>query len=793
MSHQSDTCLGVREQRRATHRIAQRRERSRRRLHKGQTLVIFVLSFTVLLGLAGLTIDVARAYDLYGRMQRAAEAGALAGVLYMPLNYTANYSDGNNAVKRALQETVKNGFGASVLAGLPATLTTSYFNCPNPSASFEVAVCQSPTNASDLQVYVTQTLNLVLLNGLGVRPITLRAVAQADYVPPVQIAARQNYVGDRIECSPGNSENTNSSYCAAVQSGGNTNRLQYFFAAMDGPSQLQESGDPHVYCTEGPSQIKAGTGLDDDKNAGSDSITTYNGYKTDHQQYINTRDASISQYCGKPSPGGNPGNPDYQPDGYSSTATASSVHPGGYNYQMNIQAGTGNVNLWIYNPFFTPGVSNGPDYFMDNAPSTPSDFYRGPSGDGILNFNGHYDSPYFYFATVVTVYNMPSLYDRTGDTLYNNNAQEIFYPLDAEPNDLALHNCASGQVLDVMGAYSGDSGLVNNNSYHGGVVPNVGCVTPSAANGLACAAATSSTLSNWCKMTVGGSPVSLLDGTGNASGFSTYRVVVEAVGLGSSFLCPNKCTGAATNAADPRGYDYNVTATSGFGQHDYALKACLTSATGAYGTTGCGIGAKGAGKYNQPYVTFYGINNADESFTQVLGTASPNKNYPQTSCITTNTTPYACSDLACIPTSFAGRTITLRIYDPGDAPTGDIYLAIVPPDPTTATLSYTAAYPSPSTTIETATFDGDLAIHTRFNAAYAGYRPFNGLWLNVAITFKPNYVGDCALSTDLANAPGWWQLAWLSSNGPKAGNPQVDSMTISFTTIGSPQHLVAVH
>lgn len=789
MSRQSDTRLGVREQRRATHRIAQRRERLRRHMHKGQTLIIFVLSFTVLIGLAGLTIDVARAYDLYGRMQRAAEAGALAGVLYMPLNYSTNYSDGNNAIKRALQETVKNGFGAAVLAGLPATLTSSYFTCPNPPASFDVAVCPSPTNSSDLQVYVTQTLNLVLLNGLGVAPITLRAVAQAEYMPPIQIASRQNYIGDRIECSPGNSENTNSSYCASVQTGGNTNRLQYFFASMDGPSQLQESGDPYVYCSEGPSQMSNSTNLLTDPNAGSDTITTYNGYTTDHPQQTGlVLNSSLSQYCGKPTPGGVPGNPDYQPDGYSSNITASTVHPGGYNYQMNVQQGTGNIGVWFYNPFFTPGVASGPDYFVDNG---ASNFYRGPTGDGITTFNGHYDSPYFYFDTWITVYNMPNLYDRTNDGAPI--TQEVFHPLDAEPNDLALHGCPSGDVLDVTGAYSGDAGLLNNNSYHnsGGIGPGVGCVNPAtntAVNSiLQCSAATSSMLPNWCQVMMADvngnpttTPLSLPDGTPPNTG--RYRVVVEAIGLN---------TGPATNAADPRGYDYNVTTTSGFGQHDYALKACLITATGAYGTTGCGIGAKGAGKFNQPFVTFYGINNQNEAFQQYLGTATPNANYPQYSCVTTNTTPYVCSDLACIPTEFAGRTISLRIYDPGDgSPNSDMYLAIVSPNTANATVDYTTAYGG---AVQTASFDGDTAIHTRFSTAYNGYRPFNGLWLNVRITFAPNYTGDCALTTNLTNSAGWWQLAWLSPNGQKAGNPTLDSTTISFTTVGSPQHLVAVH
>ncbi|MGZ6391473.1 MAG: hypothetical protein ACXWQZ_19720, partial [Ktedonobacterales bacterium] len=455
-------------------------------------------------------------------------------------------------------------------------------------------------------------------------------------------------------------------------------------------------------------------------------------------------------------------------------------------------SGTGNVNLWIYNPYFTPGVPNGgPDFFIDKGAGA-TDFYRGPTGDGIMNFDGvHYDSPYFYFATVVTVYDMPNLYDRTFD---GGARQETFYPLDAEPSDLALHGCASGQVLDVIGHYTGDRGLLDNNSYHnpGGIQAGKGCIDPTDPR-LPCAAVAPSTLSSWCRMKndlTGGNTVSLLDGSSSVTGNATYRVVVEAVGLGSSWLSDTSGAGAATNPADPRGYDYNVTATSGYGQHDYALKACLSSATDAYGSTGCGIGAKGAGKFNQPFVTFYGINNANEAFQQVLNTPNVNKNYPQTSCVTSNATPYACSDLACIPTEFAGRTISLRIYDPGDAPTGDMYLAIVPPDTTTADVNYASSYASP---IQTAPFDGDVGIHTRYSSSYDGYRPFNGLWLSVAITFHPNYVGDCALTTNLANAPGWWQLAWISPNAPRAGNPNLDSMTISFTTIGSPQHLVAVH
>src|SRR5690348_3043347 len=104
---------------------------------RGQSIIIFALTLTVLLGFAGLAIDVARIYDLYARMQRAAEAGVLAGVLYMPTSYnSARPGDGLSAVSRALAETYKDGFGPAPLVA-PDTAAR-----PTPPAVVEVAVCQ---------------------------------------------------------------------------------------------------------------------------------------------------------------------------------------------------------------------------------------------------------------------------------------------------------------------------------------------------------------------------------------------------------------------------------------------------------------------------------------------------------------------------------------------------------------------------------------------------------------------------------------------------------------------------
>src|SRR5260221_3023157 len=79
---------------------------SERSQQRGQTLVIFALSLTVLIGFAGLAIDVLRTYDLYAHEERAAEAGALAGVIYMPNFYSAKATgiDNNSAITRALIE-----------------------------------------------------------------------------------------------------------------------------------------------------------------------------------------------------------------------------------------------------------------------------------------------------------------------------------------------------------------------------------------------------------------------------------------------------------------------------------------------------------------------------------------------------------------------------------------------------------------------------------------------------------------------------------------------------------------
>ncbi|MGD8486092.1 MAG: pilus assembly protein TadG-related protein [Chloroflexota bacterium] len=80
------------------------RERTRER---GQVLPLFVLMSVVLLGGAALLTDVAWWWVNEQRMQRAADAGALAGAIHLPGNEAL-------AFQRALTETAKNGYANGV-------------------------------------------------------------------------------------------------------------------------------------------------------------------------------------------------------------------------------------------------------------------------------------------------------------------------------------------------------------------------------------------------------------------------------------------------------------------------------------------------------------------------------------------------------------------------------------------------------------------------------------------------------------------------------------------------------
>jgi Flp pilus assembly protein TadG len=361
---------------------------------RGQTLIIFALTFSVLIGMLGLAIDTVRIYNLYAEMQRAAEAGALAGVIYMPNYYVSDlpYAPGDSAVCRAMQETVKNGFGTT--CSPESAAPTAAVACPADVTVVVVAVCQVAAKPDDLVVYVTQTMNLAFLSAFGLGPLTITAHAQAEYLPPVQLATNDasgggagNW-GGLGECQ---------SYTSPPVRIDCDDTLRSFAANIAGPAELKEQGDAFVNCEEGASYVAA---ADSSYSAGA-PYTAYNGYPTNHPQF---GDAGLtSSHCGA-------GNPDQQT--FTGPATQGSAHPGGYAFYVHIyQAGS---NLWLYNAPFVPASPTDctNEYPLDafhwycngNTPITPSNYFVGSN-----YANAGFADPNLYFAVTYSIYSIPAL------------------------------------------------------------------------------------------------------------------------------------------------------------------------------------------------------------------------------------------------------------------------------------------------------------------------------------------------------------------------------------------------
>lgn len=361
--------------------FARRSTRRMRRASRGQTLLIFALSFTVLIGFMGLAIDTVRLYDTYARMQRAAEAGALAGVIYMPNNYTTNLttSPGDNAVCRAWNEVFKNSFGQSCAD--PTKIGSNY--CPSSVSATEVAVCSvkdasGATKPYDLAVSITESVNVLFLSALNVAPISLTVTAVAEYLPPVQIASDPSGQGGTGSWGTfGECGNSGSSASAACTGTG----VRNWAGNINGPGELKEQGDPLVSCAEGPST----GGPDPSANTAPnpEPYTTYTGLPTNHPQNglaSNTEPTGCT-------------NSDtssvFSGAAYIDTTGAVQTHTG-YAFYVNMENAAATTNVWIWNAPFDPSPPPSCNGRQGTGQSAYDIYYQ-------FNCKGNSGSPYPYY------------------------------------------------------------------------------------------------------------------------------------------------------------------------------------------------------------------------------------------------------------------------------------------------------------------------------------------------------------------------------------------------------------
>jgi hypothetical protein len=160
--------------RRLLHLAAQRAERGSRS-QAGQVLPLFVIMSIAILGGAALLTDVAWWWTFEQRAQRAADAGALAGAIYLPGNQ-------GRAFSTAIAEAAKNGF-------------------VNGTDGVVVTPRRDPANARKLIVDVdgpveTHFARVFCWNGdVCLDSVDVGVTGAAEYVLPVPMGSPQNYYG----------------------------------------------------------------------------------------------------------------------------------------------------------------------------------------------------------------------------------------------------------------------------------------------------------------------------------------------------------------------------------------------------------------------------------------------------------------------------------------------------------------------------------------------------------------------------------------------------------------------
>jgi len=139
------------------------------RLERGQALVMFVLMSLVMIGAVAIVTDISWVWYGQQRMQRAADAAALAGAVYLPGDPTTAY-----ATARA--EATKNGF-------------------TNGSGGVTVTPIKDPLNNRRIIVNITGPIGSFFARALGITQFQTGAESRAEYVLPVPMGSPENYYG----------------------------------------------------------------------------------------------------------------------------------------------------------------------------------------------------------------------------------------------------------------------------------------------------------------------------------------------------------------------------------------------------------------------------------------------------------------------------------------------------------------------------------------------------------------------------------------------------------------------
>jgi Flp pilus assembly protein TadG len=143
-----------------------------RRRSRGQVIVIFAGAMLAFMGLMAIVIDVSWYWANTLRVQRAADAAALAGVVWLPDNFAGAAP---NAQTTALAEAQKNGY-------IPGAGTT-------------INMSQDPNNDRRLIVTVNTSVPSFFARVIGIASFPVSRTSKAEFILPVPMGSPQNYYG----------------------------------------------------------------------------------------------------------------------------------------------------------------------------------------------------------------------------------------------------------------------------------------------------------------------------------------------------------------------------------------------------------------------------------------------------------------------------------------------------------------------------------------------------------------------------------------------------------------------
>ncbi|MEA2653169.1 MAG: hypothetical protein QOI37_396 [Chloroflexota bacterium] len=146
----------------------------RRSSSRGQILIIYVMAIFVFVGMLAVVVDISWYWINSNRIQKAADASALAGVVWLPGNEA-------KAVQTAILEAAKNGYTVAT-SGVPVGGVT-------------LTAAADTTNPHRLVVSISAPVGTFFMRVFGLTSIPAVRNAKAEYVLPVPMGSPENYYG----------------------------------------------------------------------------------------------------------------------------------------------------------------------------------------------------------------------------------------------------------------------------------------------------------------------------------------------------------------------------------------------------------------------------------------------------------------------------------------------------------------------------------------------------------------------------------------------------------------------